>query len=234
MKHKSIKVVCVIVLLFTNIIWAKAQDTLSPSNFQQAIANTPNAVLVDVRTAKEYSEGHLPNAHNIDVKGNDFIQKMDSINHDTPLYLYCLAGSRSDAAAKKLKAQGFTHIKQLSGGYLNWKNNNLPIEQATSTNKDAYTQEDLQKVLKAHDRVLVDFGASWCGPCLVLAPKIKKLEKENTGKLYIQKINVDDAKELTQSMNVRSIPLLVLFENGKPVKALEGNQSMKALRAFVQ
>ncbi|MFT4203847.1 MAG: thioredoxin family protein [Chitinophagaceae bacterium] len=106
--------------------------------------------------------------------------------------------------------------------------------QGTIKSKDAYTKENLQKVLNAHDKVLVDFNAPWCGPCLVMAPKIKKLEKEFFGKIYVERINVDNAATLTQDMDIRSIPLLILFEKGKPIKALEGNQSIKNIRKFLQ
>lgn len=220
-------------LLIFFFLSAKAQDTLSPNQFEKEI-NRSNIHLIDVRTPQEYSEGHIANAQNIDYKNSDFLQRMDSLDKNTPIYLYCLAGSRSNAASQKLKAEGFTNIKQLSGGYLAWKNNQLPIETNSNTINDEYTSSDLKKVLDAHTRVLVDFNAPWCGPCLVLAPKIKKIEKEFSGRLFIERINVDKAAALAQSMNIRSIPLLVLFENGKPIKALEGNQSLKEIRKFLQ
>lgn len=226
----------ILVTLFTAfcIMTVKAQDTLSPARFQYAIDHTPNAVLIDVRTPKEYGTGHLKNARNIDWKDKGFFQQVDTIDHNTAIYLYCLGGTRSNAAANQMKAQGFTHIKQLSGGILAWQNDKLPIDKANSETTDAYTKADLQKVLQVHPRVLVDFNAPWCGPCLVMAPRIKKLEKEFSGKLYIERINVDNAKNLAESMNIRSIPILILFENGQPIKALEGNQSLKAIRAFLQ
>ncbi|PZP49598.1 MAG: hypothetical protein DI598_07440 [Pseudopedobacter saltans] len=225
--------VIVFLLALSPIGFLNAQDSLSPKVFKQTIEANTNAVLIDVRTPKEFEEGHLEKAKNIDFKNPNFLQKIDSLNRNTPIYLYCLAGSRSSAAAQKLKANGFTNIKQLDGGYLAWKNDNLPIA-TNSISKDEYTKDDLQKVLESHTKVLVDFNAPWCGPCLVLAPKIKKIEKEFTGKVFIERVNVDKAPALTQSMNIRSIPLLVLFENGKPIKALEGNQSLKEIRQFLQ
>lgn len=231
---KIMAVLLTVIVLAANIVAANAQDTLGPVTFQQEINQTPNAILVDVRTPSEYAEGHLENARNIDWKSSDFAKRMDSIDHNAPLYLYCLGGGRSNAAANQLKKQGFTHIKQLKGGFLAWKNDNLPIEEASAASKDPYTKDDLQKTLQAHERVLVDFNAPWCGPCLIMAPKVKKIEKEFAGKIYVERINVDDAKDLTQSMGIRSIPMLILFENGKAVKALEGGQSLKEIRKFLQ
>ncbi len=120
MKRFSVNTIFIVLFFATGIVVAKAQDTLSPVQFQQETDNTSGAVLVDVRTPGEYAEGHLENARNIDWKSPDFTQRMEAFGHDTPLYLYCLAGGRSDAAARQLKKQGFTHVKQLGGGYLAW------------------------------------------------------------------------------------------------------------------
>ena len=228
------KVLLASILLLCFMIKVKAQDSLDANMFQQAIHNNPKAILLDVRTSEEYEKSHIKEAKNMDVKNPNFLQNLDSVDHNTPLLVYCLSGTRSKVAAHKLSEKGFNHVTLLNGGLLAWEKDQLPLEEKQNINRDEYTQEDLQKVLVAHSKVLVDFNAIWCGPCLLMAPKIKKIEKEFAGKIHVERINVDNAPKLTQMMKIRSIPMLILFVDGKPVKALEGNQSLKEIRNFVQ
>ena len=78
------------------------------------------------------------------------------------------------------------------------------------------------KALKGTLPVLVDFWAPWCLPCKRLAPVLEELEKELDGKAIVGKINVDEEKKLVEMYGVMSIPTLLLFVNGKPVKSLVG------------
>lgn len=62
--------------------------------------------------------------------------------------------------------------------------------------------------------VLIDFWASWCGPCIMLSPVIEKIADEYDGKVKVCKINVDDQPELAAAFNVQNIPLLVVVKDG--------------------
>ncbi len=76
--------------------------------------------LVDVRTPREYAQGHIENAKNINVFDNDFINKMASYKKDQPIYVYCRSGSRSMRAAAMLKAKGY-NVVNLNGGFIGWE-----------------------------------------------------------------------------------------------------------------
>ena len=84
------------------------------------IIEQPNVQLVDARTAKEYNEGHIGNAINIDVLAEDFIPKATQLlKKEKPIAVYCRSGKRSTIAAEKLAAAGFSGpIYNLTGGYL--------------------------------------------------------------------------------------------------------------------
>ncbi len=81
--------------------------------------------LIDVRTPKEYTEGHIKDAVNINFFDDNFIDQMSKLDKDKEIYIYCRSGSRSGRAAKKLKEQGFTKIYDLQGGFVNWNKNSL-------------------------------------------------------------------------------------------------------------
>ena len=78
------------------------------------------------------------------------------------------------------------------------------------------------EVLSSDRPVLVDFWASWCGPCRMLAPVIEELAEELEGRAVVGKINVDEEGELARRYRVASIPTLIVFEHGAEVRRSVG------------
>ena len=79
-----------------------------------------------------------------------------------------------------------------------------------------------EEVLKAEGKVLVDFYADWCGPCRMMSPVIDDIAKEQEGKVKVGKVNVDSNQELAIKYDVMSIPTIMVFENGNPIKTFVG------------
>jgi thioredoxin 1 len=77
-------------------------------------------------------------------------------------------------------------------------------------------------VLKSTTPVLVDFWATWCKPCLMVAPILEELTKDYTGKLTIAKLDVDQNQQTAQKYHVMSIPTMIIFKEGKPVVNIVG------------
>lgn len=78
------------------------------------------------------------------------------------------------------------------------------------------------EVLKSEIPVLVDFWASWCGPCKMLAPTVAQIAEEYSGKIKVGKVNVDEEESLSREYGIVSIPTVILFNNGKPEKTSIG------------
>lgn len=81
------------------------------------------------------------------------------------------------------------------------------------------------------DKVLVDFFATWCGPCKMLGLVLEKFDEEKV--IPILKLDVDEVKEVAEKYKVFTIPTLIVFENGKEIKRKVGYQSLDELRKWV-
>ena len=82
------------------------------------------------------------------------------------------------------------------------------------------TDESFDNVLKSHDLVLIDFWAPWCGPCKKMSPILDEISNERG--LWVGKLNVDENPIKSAEYSVTSIPYMVLFKSGKPVKIITG------------
>ncbi len=88
------------------------------------------------------------------------------------------------------------------------------------------------KVLEAEIPVLVDFFATWCGPCKRLAPTLDEVASEVEGKAKVYKLDIDQASDIALKYRVNSVPTLILFKDGQPAKKIIGAQPKAAIMAI--
>jgi thioredoxin 1 len=103
------------------------------------------------------------------------------------------------------------------------------MEEVMHINDDSFAKE----VLQADVPVLVDFWAEWCGPCRALGPIVEKVAAQFEGKLKVVKLNVDESPNTSTNYNIRGIPTLILFKNGKIAATQVGNIPEAQLIEFI-
>ncbi|MEM9685618.1 MAG: rhodanese-like domain-containing protein [Bacteroidota bacterium] len=116
--------VIIVLLLFISCKDATSQNGYKITDFD---VENENVILIDVRTPKEFAEGHLSGAENINIYDEDFKDRCAKFDKQETIYVYCRSGSRSAKAQHILQAIGFTNVINLEGGFLSWEVAKKPI-----------------------------------------------------------------------------------------------------------
>lgn len=103
---------------------------LLQQEWAEGLANDSNAVILDVRTEEEFSEGMIPNAINLNIfRGQAFVYEVDALDKEKSYYVYCRSGGRSGQACTMMNELGFTKAYNLIGGFSEWQGDSAIPEQ---------------------------------------------------------------------------------------------------------
>lgn len=182
-------------------------------------------IILDVRTPQEVAEGQIENSSSINYYDADFNEKIQKIQKDKTVLVYCKSGGRSVKAARILSDLGQHKVYNLSGGIMAWiKAGNSITEPKNNFPKvNGITKEAFSSVLFENDLVLANFSTQWCVPCRKLNQVLDKISPNFDG--IIIKIDLDQSKELSDFHEITSVPTLVLFKNNFEVKRSIGFKS---------
>ena len=182
-------------------------------------------IILDVRTPQEVAEGQIENSSNINFYDVDFNEKIQKIQKDKTVLIYCKSGGRSVKVAHILSEMGQHKVYNLSGGIMAWieAGNSItePINNISTVN--GTTKEAFSNILFENDLVLANFSTQWCVPCRKLNQVLDKISPKFDG--IIVKIDLDQSKELSDFHEITSVPTLVLFKNNFEVKRSIGYKS---------
>jgi len=203
-------------LFFVSCNSQNAVQVLNPTAFSQKINETNNAFVLDVRTPEEFAEGYIANAQNINYNGSNFEAEIAKLDKSKTYFVYCLSGKRSASAASYMRTNGFKNVINLEGGILTWQNKNLPLVTAsTAPVVDKISIDEYNKMINSGTKVLIDYYAPWCAPCIKMKPMLEELAKEYDGKVKVIRLDINENKQLAKQLNIVEIPVLKIFENGK-------------------
>lgn len=210
--------------------------SLEPADFYNETKNNNSLQLLDLRSDSDFRDGHIKKAVNYDYNDDGFeTYVLFKFDKKTPLYIYCYTGTRSAEAKNYLKELGFTTVVELQGGFSNWTRSSKPYVSSRifTTPIAPFTMADLEREIKTNKTLLVDFYATWCGPCKKMKPILQKVGADNPNVKLIQ-IDAEKSEDISSLFAVREIPTLVLFKNGKQVWRGSGVMTEKEVKKLVQ
>lgn len=213
-----------VLLLFLLSFYAcknNAVGKLDIDAFNQ-IASNNNAQIIDLRPKAEFDSGHIVNAASFVPNSPELDAYIDLLYKDVPV---CIVGGSIEHNAKlieALKYNGFKSINELNGGMSAWINAKLPIQKTLP--KKIYPNDTIKfdDAINGDKLVMVDFNATWCKPCKMMQPSIDRVHDERYNEVIVYSIDVDQFPQYNEKYQIKGIPLVMLFKNGKTLHRSEG------------
>lgn len=209
------KFFCLYLFFSLSIVSVAQTRKVRPAEFEAGL-RVDSIQLLDVRTAAEYNTGHIRGALQADwTNPAQFADRVQYIDKNRPVYIYCLVGGRSAAAAEWMRKQGYLAMVELEGGFSAWKMEGKAVEGSSSEKQ--LTPGEYESSIPKDQTVLVDFGAGWCPPCVKMEPVLAELRKDTSLHFQFIKIDAGVHTNLMKSLGIEPIPVFIVYRNGKEV-----------------
>jgi rhodanese-related sulfurtransferase len=229
MQH--LKIIISTAFLLFGLAFSSIAQSVDVNTFENGMARK-EAQILDVRTPEEFNQGHLSNAMHANWNEKDeFIRRIEALDKDEPVYIYCLSGRRSAEAANLMREKGFSHVTELQGGINAWKQGGKHLEAEAATGQ--ISSESYQTMLTSASLVLVDFGAAWCPPCRKMEPILQEVEKKNPT-IPLIRIDAGSQTALMKANDVLEIPTFILYKEGKEVWRASGLMEIEELNTALK
>lgn len=205
----------------------KEKSTVSGSN------------IIDVRSPEEFKEGYIKGATNVDYNGANFESEISTLDKNGTYYLYCLSGRRSGEALDKMISMGYKNTYSLEGGIKAWKAANLPVEvppvdpNDTTSKTTTADPTDFKTAIYGDKLVLVDFNATWCGPCKRMQPFVDMIREERAKEVIVFSIDTDEETQLAMEYQIVNLPTVILMKKGTVLYREEGYHDQQSLNDLV-
>lgn len=222
------RVFLAIMLMLTGITaMAQQQQAVDTAEFDKDIQQ-PDVQVFDVRTAGEFSTGHLPHALQADyTKKEEFKDRVQYLDKKKTVYIYCLSGGRSSAAAKWMRENGFANVVELEGGINAWKRAGKQLD-GVAEKKPQLSIADYNKAIHTKGYVLTDVGAAWCPPCKQMEPVLEKFFQKHP---QVKKVPVDGGndQDVMKSVDATKLPTFIFYKDGKEIARKQGVMELAEL-----
>lgn len=225
-----------IAVFYISAFYAQVIENVDAVKFKELI-ESGEGIILDVRTPGEVARGHIKGTTAINIGEQSFTTKVNMMQKDKPIYVYCLTGSRSVYAAQYMAKVGFNKIYNLQQGIVEWTRLGYPLEKteaAPASSSIQYNEFSFGKLIESNKLLFVDFHAIWCAPCKKMAPDIEKLKSDYKGKVEITKVDIEANESISKAYNVISVPTLILFKNGKEVWRNAGYMNYEEMSAIIK
>lgn len=217
-----------LLIAFSISCTAQTKTSLSADEFEKSISGNDSLQILDVRTPGEYFSGHIKNALQADWNDKaEFKRRIGFVDKNKAVYVYCLAGGRSAAAAAKMRELGYEKVYELTGGINAWKAADKSLEGKSTA--EQMSLASFNETIKGSHTVLVDFGADWCPPCKTMVPILKSLQSNNTGKFTLLKVDGGNDQDILIEYKVTALPVFIIFKDGVQTWRKDGIAAEKEL-----